>query len=101
MTVEEELAALLDEPSTPPEENKDGSEGLAVDITLSTTSSPPQIGVMWPHGKELKNVEFSVGSNGVIEVSGEDGDDQATDRIQKVLSIAEDIGVLVEWLGRG
>ena len=99
MTVEEELAALLDEPSTPPEENDDGSKALAVDITLSTTSSAPQIGVMWPHGKELKNVEFAVGINGVIEVSGEDGDDQATERTQKVLSIAEDIGVLVEWLG--
>ena len=101
MTVEEELAALLDEPSTPPEEDGEGTKTLAVDITLSTTSSPPQIGVMWPHGKELKNVDFVVGNNGVIEVSGEDGDDRETERIQKVLGIAEDIGVLVEWLGRG
>ena len=102
MTVEEELAALLDEPSTPPpEENDVGPKALAVDITLSTTSSPPQIGVMWPQGKELKNVEFAVGSNGVIDVSGENEEDMETEKIQKVLSIAEDIGVLVEWLGRG
>ena len=102
MTVEEELAELLDGPPTPPpEENENGTKALAVDITLTTTSSPPQIGVMWPHGKELKNVEFAVGNNGVIEVSGEDVEDREIERIQKVLSIAEDVGVLVEWLGRG
>lgn len=103
MTVEEELAAFLDEPSAPSEDYDGGAGALAVDITLSTTSSPPRIGVVWPGREGLRSVDFAVGQNGGIEVAGEDGvgvREGEREKVGKVLGIAEDIGVLVEWLRR-
>lgn len=101
MTVEEELAALLgDEPSAPTTVNK-GDNALPVDITLSSTSTPPRIGAIWPQAQGLRSVDFGIGLNGVIEVSdnkGEEAEGRA-ERTQRALSISEDIGVLVEWLG--
>ena len=104
MTVEEELAALLDDngPSdSSPQSDKENA--LMVDITLCTTSLPPRIGVVWPHGGGLRSVDFGVGLNGVIEVSpgNESEGDEASverERMSKTLSIAEDVGVLIEWL---
>ena len=106
MTVEEELAALLNDnrPSAPsPQSDKENA--LTVDITLCTTSLPPRVGVVWPRRDSLRSVDFGVGLNGVIEVSpGNEGEGgQAIlerDKISKILSIAEDVGVLIEWLSK-
>ncbi|KAL8793647.1 MAG: hypothetical protein Q9195_003799 [Heterodermia aff. obscurata] len=106
MTVEEELAALLDDngPSAPsPQDDKENA--LTVDITLCTTSLPPRIGVVWSRGDGLRSVDFGVGLNGVIEASpGNEGDGGQTsverERLSKILSISEDVGVLIEWLSK-
>ena len=106
MTVEEELAALLDDngPSTSsPQSDKENA--LTVDITLCTTSLPPRVGVVWTRGDGLESVDFGVGLNGVIEVSpGNEGEGgQASvemEKMSKILSIAEDVGVLIEWLSK-
>lgn len=104
MTVEEELAALLDDngPSaSSPQSDKENA--LMVDITLCTTSLPPRVGVVWSRGDGLRSMDFGVGLNGVIEVDpGSEGEvGQASverERMSKMLSIAEDVGVLIEWL---
>ena len=110
MTVEEELAALLASPSSSPAADKltDGSfaaeTALPIDISLSTSPSLPRIGVVWPHGERLKHVEFRVGLNGAIDVhDGNDSSDKEMEESQKtkkILEIAEDVGVLVEWYRR-
>ena len=102
MTVEEELAAFL-APSSPPvaehEVVEDENDALPIDITLSTSPSPPRIGVVWPEGLELKTVDFSVGLNGAIDVHGEEIDKELEkEKKRRVLEIGEDVGVLVEWL---
>ena len=104
MTVEEELAAFLSEPDIPAElsEIQDpSSKTLPVDITLTTSSMPPRIGVVWPQGDGLKSVDFALRLNGVIDVLSDDADDKEAQKIKKVLEISEDIGVLVEWLNSG
>lgn len=106
MTVEEELAALLDDngpPASSPQSDKENA--LMVDITLCTTSLPPRVGVVWSRGDGLRSVDFGVGLNGVIEVDpGSEGEvGQASverERMSKMLSIAEDVGVLIEWLSK-
>ena len=106
MTVEEELAALLDD-DVPPASSaqSDKENALTVDITLYTTSLPPRIGVVWSRGDSLRSVDFGVGLNGVIEVypgnEGEGGQAGVErERMSKILSIAEDVGVLIEWLSK-
>ena len=106
MTVEEELAALLNdnEPSAPATQSE-RENALTVDITLSTTSLPPRVGVVWARGDGLRSVDFGVGLNGTIEVSpGNEGEGgQASverERMSQILSIAEDVGVLIEWLSK-
>lgn len=104
MTVEEELAAFLAPSPTPAVEHEAievKDEALPVDITLSTSPSPPRIGVMWPQSIGLKTVDFSVGLNGAIEIHGEEvGRELEKEKIKKVLEIGEDLGVLVEWLSK-
>lgn len=105
MTVEEELAALLASPSSPPAENDlDRAEGSAipVDITLTTSSSTPAIGAVWSQGEKLRTVNFGIGLNGAIEVYGDQAE-QASERKQtkSILEIAEDVGVLVVWMMKG
>ena len=102
MTVEEELAALLASSSSPPTENGIiGSEATAlpIDITLSTSASPPGIGIVWAQGEKLRSVNFGVGLNGTIEVYGEEQEKgPEKEKMKKTLEIAEDVGVVVEWL---
>ena len=107
MTVDEELAALLaddDEspPSSLPITNGGGARDkvLPIDITLSTTSSPPRIGVVWPQGRELRSIDFGVGAGGVVEVLADEGGDPGGRGgvVGGVVGIAEEVGVLVEWL---
>ncbi|KAG7009333.1 mediator of RNA polymerase II transcription subunit 1 [Physcia stellaris] len=98
MTVDEELAALLADDDEPPIPIANGAGArdkvLPIDITLSTTSSPPRISVVWPQGRELRSVDFGIGPGGVVEVlADEEGQGE-------VLGIAEEVGVLVEWLCR-
>ena len=114
MTVDEELAALLADDGHQPSPSSslpsaNGGGGakdkvLPIDTTLSTTSTPPRIGVVWPQGRELRSVDFGVGAGGVIEVlanEGEDAEGQGQGEVVRmVVGIAEEVGVLVEWLGR-
>ena len=106
MTVEEELAALLDDSGpSPPSPQSDKEDALTVDITLCTTSLPPRVSVVWSRGSNLRSVDFGVGLNGVIEASleneGEGGQASVErERMSKILSIAEDVGVLIEWLSK-
>ena len=104
MTVEEELAAFLAPSSTrvaKHETIEDKDDALPIDITLSTSPSPPRIGVVWPQGMGLKTVDFSVGLNGAFEIHGEEVDKEPEkERIKKVLNISEDLGILVEWLSK-
>lgn len=102
MTVEEELAALLDSPSLlRTEHDVHGAEGsaLPVDITLATSSSTPAIGIVWPQGEKLRTVDFGIGLNGAIEVYGDQAE-QASERekTKRILETAEDVGVLVAWM---
>ncbi|KAL8826301.1 MAG: hypothetical protein Q9191_003883 [Dirinaria sp. TL-2023a] len=104
MTVEEELAAFLapDPLRAPePEAIEEKNEELLIDVTLSTSPSPPRIGVVWPQGSGLKTVDFSVGLNGAVEIHGEEEEKELEkEKIKKVLEIGEDVGVLVEWLSK-
>ncbi len=105
MTVEEELAALLASPSSPCTEHDIDlakESALPVDITLTTSSSTPAIGIVWPQGEKLRTVNFGIGLNGVIEVY-DDRAEQASGRekTKKILGIAEDVGVLVAWMMKG
>ncbi len=105
MTVEEELAALLASPSSPStEDDVDRAEGsaLPVDITLTTSSSTPGIGVVWPQGEMLKTVNIGIGLNGTIEVYGDlAGKGSEREKTKRILEIAEDVGVLVMWMMKG
>lgn len=105
MTVEEELAALLASPSSPAaEEGISGVEetALPIDIILTTSSSTPGIGVVWPHGEKLKTVDFGFGLNGTIEVYGDlAGKGSEREKTKRILEVAEDLGVLVAWMIKG
>lgn len=108
MTIDEELAALLadddESPSSLPVANggQPRDNVLPIDITLSTTSSPPRIGAVWTQGRELRSVDFGVGVGvgGVIGVlaDGREDDVGRGEVVRRVVSIAEELGVLVEWL---
>ena len=105
MTVEEELAALLASPSSHAMENGVGGleeTALPVDITLTTSSPTPGIGVVWPQGEKLKAVHFGVGMNGLFEVFGNDNEERLErQNAKRILEIAEDVGVLVAWMTKG
>ena len=101
MTVEEELAALLASPSSLAEDGANGSEvnALPIDVTLATSSPSPAIGVVWPQDDRLRTVNFAVGLNGAIEVYGEEPEPKSVrEKVEKILEIGEDIGVLVAWM---
>lgn len=111
-TLEEELAALLARPSTPPPV----PPPLAVDISLSLSPSPPRLGVISEReiGGVPSGLTLAIGLNGTIEVlEGVNCGDRngigtthakasagtVTERAKRVLEIGESIGVLVAWMG--
>lgn len=111
-TLEEELAALLARPSTPPPAPP---PPLAVDISLSPSPSPPRLGIISEResGGAPSGLTLAIGLNGAIEVleAGNGGEcngrgsthakaaaGTVTERAKRVLEIGESIGVLVAWM---
>ena len=114
VSAEEELDALMaaseDEDD---EEDKDEAPPLSVDVSL-TISPIPAISLLYESDVDLTSVTFNVGPNGVISARdlvlggrGEGGEEDQEEKsklrreegkLERVLSIAEDLGAVVEWM---
>ncbi|KAA6413739.1 MAG: hypothetical protein FRX48_02100 [Lasallia pustulata] len=114
LSAEEELDALMamseDEDD---EEDGDNISPLAVDVSLSI-SPVPAISLLFESHGDITSVTFNVGPNGSISArdlvlsgrkAGGEGDPEKKTKLtreegklERVLSIAEDLGAVVEWM---
>lgn len=108
-TLSDDLAALLS-PSPPPSPT---TRPLQIDISLSilpttttTTTTTPKVTVIFAHrSSQLMSITFTIGLNGVVSVVSVErgGREVVGEGIRKkvggVLGLAEDVGVVVAWLG--
>ena len=114
VSAEEELDALMaTSEDDEEEEDKDEASLLSVDVSLSI-SPVPAISLLFESEVELTSVTFNIGPNGVIsardlvlggrEEGGEENQEEKNKlereegKLERVLSIAEDLGAVVEWM---
>lgn len=101
-TLFDDLAALLS-PSPPPSPT---ASPLQIDISLSILPTAPKLTAIFAHRSgQLMGVTFTIGLNGVVAiVSVERGGREVVGegvrkKVGGVLGVAEDVGVVVAWLG--
>ena len=70
-----------------------------IDVSLSLgTRATPSLSLQLPgQGFGKQEVTFHVGLNAVIMPDGDSETEETLEKLTRALSIAEDLGVLVEW----